>query len=119
MNTKLGILAKTGICLTFTKEKSMYGQAGWDEVDIDGLDANGNSPDAGCYTGNGYGSEPYYDRSFAREIPKEYKWQFLNDEALITSEIFQRLLGQALEFKDKEIHALREEILEVWTHVSG
>ena len=40
-----------------------------------------------------------------------YKYKFEDEESLITSEIFQRCLGQSLAHKDKIIKQLQEEIL--------
>lgn len=73
-----------------------------DWTDSDGRDSQGNFPST---------RQAIY-------MPT-HRYRFQTKEELITSEIFQRCLGQALALKDKEIHALREEILEVWTHVSG
>lgn len=43
--------------------------------------------------------------------PPRYRYSFDTEEELITSEIFQRCLGQSLAFKDREIMRLRMEIL--------
>lgn len=51
-------------------------------------------------------SEPWSDTHI-----KTYKYQFKDEEDLITSEIFQRCLGQSLAHKDKIIRQLQEEIL--------
>lgn len=89
----------------------MYGQAGWDEVDIDGRDANGNFPEESDRWGRcSYTSNERPQDDYTPSKP-HYKWMFYDDEALITSEIFQRLLGQALEFKNKEIAQLRQELM--------
>ncbi len=40
-----------------------------------------------------------------------YKYQFEDEESLITSKVFQKCLGQSLAHKDKIIRQLQEEIL--------
>lgn len=51
-------------------------------------------------------SEPWSDA-----LRKIYKYEFRDEEELITSGIFQRCLGQSLAHKDKIIRQLQEEIL--------
>lgn len=42
---------------------------------------------------------------------KTHKYEFRDEEDLITSDIFQKCLGQSLAHKDKIIRELQEEIL--------
>ena len=83
------------------------------DVDIDGRDSNGNwvgGYGGGCYSGE---EESYrWDNSTSYKKPSPlYKYQFTNEEDLITSEIFQKHLGMTLTHKDKIIRELQEEIL--------
>lgn len=105
---------------------NMYGNGDWMEPDIDGCNANGDAVEYDYKTqsyvlarNDDDDRTPYYGRSYAREIPKEYKWQFIDDEGLITSEIFQRCLGQSLAHKDREINSLREELLKPYWERRG
>lgn len=54
-----------------------------------------------------YGGD-YHDYE---SITPYYKYQFKDEEDLITSAIFQKCLGQSLAHKDKIIRQLQEEIL--------
>lgn len=42
-----------------------------------------------------------------------YKYQFKDEESLITSEVFQKCLGQSLAHKDKTIRGLQQELLNI------
>lgn len=83
------------------------------DVDIDGRDSNGNwvgGYGGGCYSRE---EESYrWDNSTSYNPPSpSYKYQFKDEEDLITSEIFQKCLGDSLAHKDKIIRQLQEEIL--------
>lgn len=56
------------------------------------------------YAGSVSRSDDYYE--------PYYKYQFRNEEDLITSEIFQKCLGQSLAHKDRIISGLQDELLE-------
>lgn len=67
--------------------------------------AMGDGPD--CEGSREYSAGPIY-----YEYSPSYKYQFKNEEDLITSDIFQKCLGQALAHKDKTIYELRQELLD-------
>lgn len=67
--------------------------------------AMGDGPD--CEGSREYSAGPIY-----YEYSPSYKYQFKNEEDLITSDIFQKCLGQALAHKDRVIRNLQDELLE-------
>ncbi|MNK14353.1 hypothetical protein D3C87_324650 [compost metagenome] len=75
-----------------------------DSLDIDGRDINGNFPE-----------ESHWDNQRVEHDHSDYftpsKYHFKTEEDLITSPVFQRCLGQALAFKDREIAQLRQELM--------
>lgn len=72
---------------------SSYGSRGGDEYG--GIDIWGKS----------------HSESWSDIYRKTFKYEFRDEEDLITSEIFQKCLGQALAHKDRVIRELQEEIL--------
>lgn len=57
------------------------------------------------------GSTSYSDGSTYTPHPPSFRYSFNTEEELITSDVFQRCLGQSLAFKDHEIMRLRSELL--------
>lgn len=80
--------------------------SGW--TDIDGRLGNGDV--SGGFGGSCYGRNESYD-NHSDYTSTTYKYQFKDEESLITSEVFQKCLGQSLAHKDRIIRELQEEIL--------
>ena len=83
--------------------------ADWD-IDIDGRYPNGNFPEEDRYN-SGWQCRDSYDYAENTPPQKVYKYQFQTEEELITSEIFQKCLGQSLAHKERQIASLRNELL--------
>lgn len=84
----------------------MYENRDYDDIDIDGCDSNGNQV-AGY--GYGYWYRPTEEVEYVdKHIPM---YEFYSLEDLVTSKVFQEQLSKALAFKDKQILALQQEII--------
>ena len=64
-----------------------------------------DQPDLGdeCFGRPSYQDDDYYE--------PYYKYQFDSTEALIQSVVFQQQLSKALQFKDKQIRELQDELM--------
>lgn len=57
--------------------------------------------------------EDTYSGSYEHDTGPYYKYEFHDEEALVTSKIFQKYLGMGLAHKDKIIRELQQELLDV------